>query len=190
MYYIKKSYGKHLGKILAPLFAILCIICSLFLGGIIQANVISECFFEVMGYPKIATGIILCIATMLTVFGGAKKISALTVKIVPFMTFLYIAISLFIIYTKAELIPGVIVKIFKNAFSVKSASGGALGILLSPALRTGVSRGLISNEAGCGTAPMAHARSTTRAPSKQGLFGIFEVFVDTILLCSMTAFVL
>ena len=190
MYYIKNSYGKHLGKILAPVFAVLCIICSLFLGGIIQANVISECFFEVMGYPKIITGTILCIATMLTVFGGAKKISALTVKIVPFMTVLYIFLAVFVICSKAENIPEVIKLIFRDAFSVKSASGGMLGILLSPALRTGVSRGLISNEAGCGTAPMAHARSTANAPSKQGLFGIFEVFVDTILLCTLTAFVI
>ena len=190
MYYIKKGYGKWLGKIIAPLFAILCIICSLFLGGIIQANVISESFSEIMGIPKIITGAVLCIITMAVVFGGAKKISALTVKIVPFMTVLYILISLFVICSKAEEIPSVITKIINDAFSVKSASGGALGIFVSPALRTGVSRGLISNEAGCGTAPMAHARSTARAPSKQGLFGIFEVFVDTILLCTLTAFVI
>ncbi|MBE6696378.1 MAG: alanine:cation symporter family protein [Ruminococcaceae bacterium] len=189
MNYIKKSYGRA-GKILAPVFAVLCIICSLFLGGIIQANVISECFFEIMGYPKIISGTVLCIATMLVVFGGAKKISSLTVKIVPVMTILYIFISLFVICSQAEHIPEVITTIFKDAFSVKSAGGGVLGILLSPALRTGVSRGLISNEAGCGTAPMAHARSTASAPSKQGLFGIFEVFVDTILLCTLTAFVI
>ena len=189
MYYIKKSYGR-IGKILAPFFAVLCLLCSLFLGGIIQANVISECFFEVMGYPKIVTGIILCISTVLVVFGGAKKISALTAKIVPLMTVLYIFLSFFVICSKAEHIPNVITTIFKDAFSLKSTVGGALGFLFSPALRTGVSRGLISNEAGCGTAPMAHARSTARAPSKQGLFGIFEVFVDTILLCTLTAFVI
>jgi AGCS family alanine or glycine:cation symporter len=190
MSYIKKAFFSRLGIILSTVFALLCILCSLFLGGVIQANVISEAFTDFMGYPRAFVGVLLSLLTALVIFGGRKKIASLTAKIVPLMTLLYIILSLFVIISRAHLIPSALSRIFFDAFKAKSAYGALIGIITSKALRIGVSRGLISNEAGCGTAPMAHATTNAKSPAKQGLFGIFEVFVDTILLCTLTAFVI
>ncbi len=190
MSYIKKAFRGKIGVALSAVFATLCILCALFLGGVIQANVISECFHDFMGYPKLLIGILLSLFTALIIFGGRQKISDLTAKIVPFMTILYIVLSFCVIFSKASLIPSAFRRIFSDAFHVKSVGGAIIGIITSRALRVGVSRGLITNEAGCGTAPMAHATTNVKAPAKQGLFGIVEVFVDTILLCTLTALVI
>lgn len=190
MYYIKRAFKGKQGEITAFIFALLCLACAIFLGAIIQANVISESLFEVFGYPKAMSGALLALLTAFVIFGGRRKISSLTAKIVPFMTILYIFISIFAICSRAEFILPAFRRIFSDAFRIESACGGFVGILTSSALRTGVSKGLISNEAGCGTAPMAHATTSAKSPAKQGLFGIFEVFVDTILLCTLTALVI
>ncbi len=190
MQYIKSGVGGRAGAALATVFAFLCLLCSFFLGGIIQSNVIAECFSDAFGAPTLLVGAGVGLLSFLAISGGAKKISTITAKIVPIMTVLYIIVCIFVIVLKFDGIGEVIRRIFSDAFSFRGVGGGALGFFLSDGVRAGVSRGLISNEAGCGTAPMAHATSGVSHPSKQGLLGIFEVFVDTVLLCSLTAFVI
>ncbi|MBQ6893283.1 MAG: alanine:cation symporter family protein, partial [Clostridia bacterium] len=108
--------------------------------------------------------------------------------IVPFMSVGYVVCALAVILLNAEQIPQTVQSIFSEAFDTKAAAGGALGFVFTPAMRQGIVKGLFSNEAGCGTAPMAHAASAEKVPARQGLFGVFEVFVDTVLMCTLTAF--
>ena len=190
MNYIKKGIGGRAGAAVAATFASLCLVCSFFLGGMVQSNVIGECFSQVMNVPLWVVGCVVSLLAFAVIMGGAKSISSICARIVPAMTLLFVVISLFAIIVRIEELPSVISEIFHDAFSADSALSGVGGFLFSRAVRVGVARGLISNEAGCGTAPIAHATSSAYHPSKQGLLGIFEVFVDTVLLCSLTAFVI
>ncbi|NLK39496.1 MAG: sodium:alanine symporter family protein, partial [Clostridiales bacterium] len=191
MYYIREGLGKgRLARGLAATFALLCILNSISMGSVIQVNVIAESLKGRLGIPALATGIIITLLTAIVVFGGIRSISGLTVRLVPFMSAVYILLSMYIILTNLGELPRTLSMIFTSAFRVESAFGGILGFFLSRSVRFGVSRGLLSNEAGCGTATIAHAESSTKSPALQGLWGIVEVFVDTILLCSMTAFVI
>ncbi len=190
MDYIKSGVGGRAGKVCAFFFALLCLLCSFFLGGIIQSNVIAECFRSSFEIPPFVVGGGVALLSFLAIRGGAKKITDVTAKIVPIMTVLYIIVCIFVIIVRFDGMGEVLKRIFSGAFSFHGVSGGALGFFFSRGVRAGISRGLISNEAGCGTSPMAHATSGAKHPSKQGLFGIFEVFVDTILLCSLSAFVI
>ena len=194
MYYIKDYFEfedrKKFGVILAAVFAVLCVVDSLSMGCIVQVNAVSSAFKGVSGVPVWVCGILLTLMTALVVTKGTKGISALTEYLVPIMSLGYIVMSVAVMFICRDRLPEAIGKIFKDAFSVSGMAGGALGFLVSDALRFGTMRGLLSNEAGCGTAPFAHAASNTNEPAKQGVWGIFEVFVDTIILCTMTALVI
>ena len=122
--------------------------------------------------------------------GSLRRISDVTVKLIPFLSGVYILLSLYIIFANTERLPGIFADIFGSAFSLKAAAGGAGGFALSRAVRFGVTRGILSNEAGCGTAPTAHASANTNSPHDQGIFGIFEVFADTVVICTLTAIVI
>lgn len=187
MFYMRDGIGGKGGAFLAALFSALCVLTALSLGGMMQANAVTECMSGVFGIKPLYSGILLTALTAAVVLGGASRISALTEKLVPLMTLLYAALSLAAILPRAGELPGVFARIFAGAFSPRAAGGGIGGFFTSRAVRFGVTRGLLSNEAGCGTAPMAHA-TADNPPAKQGLCGVIEVFVDTILLCSMTAF--
>lgn len=188
MYYIRAALPGRCGRALAAFFSFLCIGGALTLGSMVQSGAIAECMHGVFGIPPPVAGGVLFLLTAIVVFGGAKKISAITLRLIPAMTFLYIALSLTVIFCNLDRLPAVIGRIFAEAFSPAAAAGGGAGFLSLRALRFGVARGLLSNEAGCGTAPMAHA-TADNTPVAQGLCGIAEVFVDTLVLCSMTAFV-
>ncbi|MBO7302768.1 MAG: alanine:cation symporter family protein, partial [Clostridia bacterium] len=121
---------------------------------------------------------------------GRDGILAVTEKLVPFMTVGFLLLSLAVIFIYPQRVAEAFSLIFKNAFSLRSGVGGALGFLLSSSIRYGTMRGILSNEAGCGTAPAAHSTSNCKIPAKQGAWGIFEVFVDTIVLCTLTAIVI
>ncbi len=190
MYYISDGIGGRSGKAVALVFAVLCLFCSFFIGGVIQSSAISECFYEVFSLDRLACGIIVGALSFFVIIGGAKKISSFTASIVPVMTALYIVISGVAILCRMDGVGRVFSDIVGQAFRFEGVGGGALGFLSSEAVRCGVSRGLISNEAGCGTAPMAHSTSGASHPSKQGLLGIFEVFIDTVVLCTLTALVI
>lgn len=190
-YYIFDGLGKgSLGRIFASVFACLCIVNAISMGGMIQVNSAANAIEGVFSIPPILIGIIFAAITAWTTFRGRDGILAVTEKLVPFMTvgFLLLSLAVIVIYPKETL--GAFELIFKSAFNFQSGVAGVFGFLLSSSLRYGTMRGILSNEAGCGTAPAAHAVSSCRIPAKQGAWGIFEVFVDTILLCTLTAVVI
>ena len=193
-YYIKaffQSKGfKRFGGILGGVFAALCLLNSASMGSIIQANAISSAFEGQFGIPLWLTGGAVAAVSLFIIMGNSEKISSFTEKIVFVMSVGYVIVSLAALFIHKESILPAFAKIFEDAFNVKSAGFGVMGFLFASSCRWGCMRGLMSNEAGCGTAPTAHATSNTKSPAKQGLLGIFEVFVDTIVLCTMTALVI
>ncbi len=193
MLYIRDFFNSaglnRLGKVIAGVFAFLCIINAFSMGSMIQINAVAVSFEGIFGISPAITGGILCVLVFGVIKGGSDIISGFTEKLVPLMTLGYVLLSIAVIILRKELVGGAIREIFVSAFSFQSASGGVVGFFLSRSLRYGVMRGLVSNEAGCGTAPTAHSTSNSKSAVEQGFFGIFEVFVDTIVLCTMTAIV-
>ena len=193
-YYIEDffTFGNNRtpGKIFGAFFAVLCIINAITMGGMIQSNAVSTSFAGVLNAPPFIVGAILALLCIIIVSKNAKWISAFSEKVVPFMTLGYVLLSLAVLASKRECIDDAFNMIIKDAFSLNSAAGGIFGFFVSRGMRAGTMRGLMSNEAGCGTAPTAHAAATCQSPAAQGFWGIFEVFVDTILLCTLTALVI
>ena len=139
------------------------------------------------GIPTIATGIFLLVAVGAVILGGLKRVANITEKLVPFMVILYLLGTLVIICMHITTIPAVFVSIFKGAFSLKSATGGVVGAGIATAMKMGFKRGVFSNEAGLGSSVMVHSSSNVKEPVRQGMWGIFEVFADTIVVCTLTA---
>ncbi len=189
-YYIKDGLKNKLGikaaYALSCLFAFLCVINSLTTGNLVQINSVSN----LLPISPLVFGILFTILAFLAIIGGIKRISKITSVLIPILSFAYILICLIVIFMNFSKIPSLLALIFKDAFSLKCAASGFCGYGISAALRFGVSRGVLSNEAGCGTSPCAHASSDSNDPHGQGCLGIFEVFVDTVVLCSLTAFVI
>lgn len=194
VYYIKEHFSskrKHRAAvILSSAFAVFMILDALAMGCVIQVNAVSSAAQGVWELPPLLSAVALLLLTMPLLIKGSRGISALTEYLVPIMTGGYILLSLAVLILKRDALPAAFSSIFSEAFSVQSMGGGVLGFLTSKALRVGTMRGLLSNEAGCGTAPTAHASAAARSPAAQGVWGIFEVFVDTILLCTATALVI
>jgi AGCS family alanine or glycine:cation symporter len=190
MYYIRACFRGRLGAVLAGIFAVFCIINAFSVGSMIQVNAAAEAMNGVFGTPPIVIGLIFASITLVAILRGSTGILALTEKLVPLMTLGFTVISVAVIVMRPSDALAAIEKIFSNAFSFQSGAAGVSGFLLSGAIRYGTMRGILSNEAGCGTAPAAHAVSSCREPARQGMWGIFEVFVDTILLCTLTAIVI
>lgn len=188
-YYIYDGFSRQLGKrlafVLGALFSLFCVINSFTTGNIVQINSISTLF----PINKILFGIIFCVLVFLVVFKGTKSISLVNSILMPILTILYILMCLFVLFINFDKIPYAFSLILKSAFSLKSAAGGVIGFGILRGIRYGVSRGLLSNEAGCGTSPLAHA-SSNATPHAQSCLGILEVFIDTIVLCTMTALVI
>lgn len=134
-------------------------------------------------------GIIIAILVGLILIGGIKRIGSVTEKLVPFMAAMYIIMAIILVIINIKSVPGVFASIFEGAFNPKSVTGGIVGSLFL-SMRKGVSRGIFSNEAGLGTGSIAHACSDVKHPVQQGLWGIFEVFIDTIVICTLTALVI
>ena len=186
MYYIENGLGKS-WKWLAVLFAFFGALASFGIGNMTQANSVAMAVQGSFGIPPLATGIALAALTFLVIVGGIKRIGAFTEKLVPFMSAIYILGGLFILLSNVGAIPGAFALIFKEAFTGTAAVGGFAGTTMAMAIRFGIARGVFTNEAGLGSAPIAHAAATTDHPVRQGLWGVFEVFVDTIIICSITA---
>ncbi len=187
MYYIKGIIKGRLGGVLASSFAVLCGANALLTGNIVQVN--AACG-AVSGVNPLYIGVIVGILGVLVVVGGGKRVSGATIAIIPLLTAVYMIICLAIIFNNYERLPQVFSEIIKGAFSLQSFGGGVGGFVMLRAMRFGVTRGIFSNEAGCGTSPTAHAQANAISPHHQGCFGIFEVFADTIVLCTMTGFVI
>ena len=186
MYYITNGLGKS-WKWLAVLFAFFGTFASFGIGCMVQSNSVALSAQSTFGIPVLATGIVLAILTAVVIVGGIKRIGAFTEKLVPFMAALYILGGLWLLISNAAKIPAAFAMIFSNAFTGTAAVGGFTGTVMMQAIRYGVARGIFTNEAGLGSAPIAHAAATTDHPVRQGLWGVFEVFTDTIVICSITA---
>lgn len=194
MYYLSEGLGslpgcKTIGKILAILFSCFCVLASFGIGNIAQVNSIAGNLNSAFHIPTYATGIFLVILVGLVVIGGIKRIALVTEKLVPFMAIVYIIGSIILVGCNYSLIPAAFGSIFKGAFGLKAAGGGILGYGLKSAVVWGFKRGAFSNEAGLGSSVMVHSSSNVKEPVQQGMWGIFEVFADTIVVCTLTALV-
>ncbi len=207
MYYIKNGLGQS-WKWLGSLFCILGALAAFGIGNMTQVNTIATSingaidsfggntaansfmlFGQEVPVSSIIIGIIIAVIVALTLLGGIKRIGSIAEKLVPVMAVIYIVAALAVVFTHLSELGGVFASIFKGAFSADAALGGAFGITIMTTIQKGVGRGVFSNEAGLGSAPMAHAASSETNPVKQGLYGIFEVFMDTIVICTLTSLV-
>ena len=199
MYYIKNGLKKH-WHWLAYLFSAFGVLTVFGTGNATQVNTITTAIDSALfNYNLISKdsvsklnliiGIALAALIALILLGGIKRIGQVTEKLVPFMALMYIVLALGVVILNIGNVPQVFASIFKGAFSPASVTGGAVGSFFM-SMKKGVSRGIFSNEAGLGTGSIAHACADTRKPVKQGFFGIFEVFVDTIVICTLTALVI
>ena len=193
MYYLRDGLGskkgcKTIGLVLAGLFSFFCLVASFGIGNMTQVNSISGNMDAVFGVPSWITGLIIMILVGLVVVGGLKRIAAVTEKIVPFMVILYMLGTVAIFFINIGQIGEVFKSIFKGAFGLQAAAGGVVGYGIKLAIEWGMKRGVFSNEAGLGSSVMVHSNSNVKEPVKQGMWGIFEVFADTIVVCTLTAF--
>lgn len=184
MVYIEKGLG---WKWLAVIFSVFCGLASFGIGNMTQANSIAHGLQDSFHIPPIATAIVLMLMVSLVIIGGIKRIASVTEKIVPFMAILYIVGGLVVIICNASAVPAAFAAIFREAFNFKAAGGGILGYGITLAARKGISRGVFSNEAGLGSSVMVHSASDVKEPVVQGMWGIFEVFADTLIVCTITA---
>ena len=192
MYYLKNGLGakkgcKHIGTILAVLFSCFCLLASFGIGNMTQVNTIATNMYDAFSIPKFVTGIIVLILAGLVVLGGLKRIAAVAEKIVPVMVVLYILGTVVICLMHISSLGAVFVSIFKGAFGLKAVGGGIVGSGVKLAVQMGMKRGVFSNEAGLGSSVMVHSNSNVMEPVRQGMWGIFEVFADTIVVCTLTA---
>ena len=208
MYYIRNGLGKGWNW-LACVFCVLGALAAFGIGNMTQVNTIAssintaidsfggstaaytvELFGQTVPISSVMTGCVIAMIVGMVLFGGIKRIGAVAEKMVPVMAAIYIIASLIVVGGNIGSLGTVFGMIFKGAFSAEAALGGAFGITIMTTIQKGVGRGVFSNEAGLGSAPMAHAASSESDPVKQGMYGIFEVFMDTIVICTLTALTL
>ena len=199
MYYIKNGLGPE-WRWMAVLFALLGVLTVFGTGNATQVNTITSAVNTALlschvidassvSVSSLIIGIIIAVLVALILLGGIKRIGRVAEMLVPFMALLYIILALGVIFLNIDRVPGVFASIFEGAFSPASVTGGVVGSFFL-SMQKGVARGIFSNEAGLGTGSIAHATADTDHPVKQGFFGIFEVFADTIVICTMTALVI
>ncbi len=208
MYYIKNGLGKKWNW-LAVVFSLLGALAAFGIGNMTQVNTIAGAinnaidafggntagtaftmFGQVIPASSIVIGAIVAFIVALVLFGGVKRIGSVTERMVPVMAAIYILCALAVVFTNIGSVGKVFAMIFQGAFNAEAALGGAFGITIMTTIQKGVGRGVFSNEAGLGSAPIAHAATSETDPVKQGLYGIFEVFMDTIVICTLTALTL
>ncbi len=189
MYYIRKGLGEK-WRWLATAFAFFGAVACFGIGNLTQSNSIAKNISQTFGLHDAVTAVILFVLVGVVLLGGVKRIGQVAGKLVPFMALFYIGLGLLIIALHWQKVPGVFDLIFSHAFSPMSAVGGFAGVLVKDAIQLGVSRGLFSNEAGLGSAPIAHATAITKHPVRQGFLGMLDPFLDTIVICSITAIVI
>lgn len=187
MVYMEKGLGC---RWLACLFALFCLLASFGMGNMTQANSIASGLKETFSIPPQVTGILVMLMAGLVLFGGIKRIGAVTEKLVPFVACFYMAGGFFVLAAHWEMVPKAFSMIFTEAFCLPAAGGGLAGYGIQRAMRIGIARGVFSNEAGLGSSVMAHAASDVEEAAVQGMWGMVEVFIDTIVVCTMTALVI
>jgi AGCS family alanine or glycine:cation symporter len=182
MYTLRKIGLPWLGGV----FALLTALAAFGIGNMVQANSVAQSLQASFGIAPPIVGGVLVVLAGAVILGGIRRIAAFAEVIVPFMALAYIAAGLVVLITHAGRIPHALGLVFDGAFSGTAAAGGFAGSTVMLALRYGIARGLFSNEAGLGSAPLVHAAASTNHPVRQGMYGIFEVFIDTILICTTT----
>ncbi len=193
MYYIAeglkaKQFMSRMSKPLSVMFALFCTLASFGIGNLSQVNVIAQSIEASFGVSPLLVGIILSVLVAFILLGGVKRIGSVTEKLVPFMAVGYIFVTLAVMIKNAEKIDDVFLSILKGAFGINSVAGGVSGALVKNAVTIGFKRGVFSNEAGMGSGVIVNSVSDVKEPVVQGMWGIFEVFFDTIVVCTLTAF--
>ena len=194
MYYLRDGLGAKphcgvLGTALAVLFSCFCVLASFGIGNMSQVNSIAGNLQAAFAVPHWVTGLALAALSAVVIVGGIKRVANVTEKLVPFMAVAYIAGALLIVALHGAAIPAAFAAIFKGAFGVRAVGGGMVGFGIKTAISWGFKRGAFSNEAGLGSSVMVHSSSNVREPVQQGMWGIFEVFADTLVVCTLTALV-
>jgi alanine or glycine:cation symporter, AGCS family len=191
MYYIRAGLGDSvISKGLAGMFAICGAVAAFGIGNMVQSNQMSHVVEAQFGIPTFLTGLIVAVLAGLVILGGIKRIGAVASRLVPAMVVVYFAFGSIVLILNIGAIPAAFSLIFEYAFSPAAATGGFLGATIRQAVQLGARRGIFSNEAGLGSAPIAHAAAQTPGPVYQGLIGVAEVFIDTLVVCTFTALVI
>jgi|TARA_Y100001001_G_scaffold161625_1_gene186405 AGCS family alanine or glycine:cation symporter len=189
MYYIKNGLGEK-WKWLGVLFAIFGMLAGFGIGNTIQSNSVADALNSSFNIPPLATGIIIAVLVALVLLGGIKRIGEVAGKLVPIMAIFYVGGGLIILIMHADKLPEAFGQIFYYAFNPSAAAGGFAGATVWMAMRFGIARGVFSNEAGLGSAPIAHAAAQTNNPIRQGTVAMLGTFIDTIIICSITGLVI
>ncbi|MBL1143132.1 MAG: sodium:alanine symporter family protein [Proteobacteria bacterium] len=189
MYYIHNGLGDS-WRWMAASFAFFAMIAAFGIGNMVQSHSVADEIYSSFDIPVWITGIVMATLAALVIVGGVKRIAQVAAKLVPFMALAYILAALTIVILNISKLPDAISLIFHSAFNGSAASGGFLGATIWMAIRWGFARGIFSNEAGLGSAPIAHAAAQTNDPVKQGMVAMLGTFIDTIIICSLTAFVI
>ncbi|MBE6581265.1 MAG: alanine:cation symporter family protein [Ruminococcaceae bacterium] len=185
-YYIRKAFGGGTGRVLAVVFALLLLFSTFTLGTMLQAAAATQALAAAFAWPPLLVGGVMALLAAVVLWRGREWLLRVCGVLVPLLCAVFVLLCIAVLTVRRALIGEALRAILTGAFSLKSGLGGLFGT----AVRYGVSRGLVSNEAGCGTAPIAHAAAEASSPAAQGLFGVVEVFVDTVLLCTLTALVI
>ncbi len=187
MYYLER--GVHC-RALALVFSGACALASFGMGNMAQSNSIAQTLDSSFRIPPAATGAVLCAVLLFITLGGIQRIARVTEKLVPLMAVGYLTACAAVLFIRRDFLPGAVQSIMQNAFGIRPAVGGISGGMLLTAMQCGVSRGIFTNEAGLGSSVMAHCGSDGKEPVEQGMWGIFQVFLDTMVMCSVTALVI
>jgi AGCS family alanine or glycine:cation symporter len=189
MYYIRNGLGTN-WKWLAFAFALFATIAAFGIGNTVQSNSVSQVFDETLSVPRWLTGLVMAAGVFAVIIGGVQRLASVTDKLVPVMAIIYVIGAAVVLVLNAGEVPGAIALIFSDAFTGTAATGGFAGAGIIMAIRFGVARGIFSNEAGLGSAPIAHAAARTDSPVRQGVVAMLGTFIDTIIVCTMTALVI
>jgi len=191
MYYLRHGLKwKKFGKVLAALFSVFAMAACLGTGNAVQSNSIADSLSKTAGINPLITGIVLTLIVAVVILGGVRRIASVNEKLVPFMALFYVICALVALGCNFRAIPHAFALIFKEAFRFEAAVGGVAGYGIMKAITNGFSKGVFSNEAGLGSAPIAHAASSAKHPVDQGLWGMFEVFFTTIIICTISALII
>ena len=189
MYYIKNGLGAQ-WKWLGGMFALFGALAGFGLANTVQSNAVSQVLEGDFNVPTLVSGLVMSGLVAIVLIGGIKRIADVASKLVPLMTIIYIGSTLTILFMNAAELPAAVVLIVDSAFNGTAATGGFAGAAVMLALRMGVARGIFSNEAGLGSAPIAHAAAATNSPVRQGTIAMLGTFIDTLVICTMTGLVL
>ena len=188
-YYIRAAFKGKFGKFLAIFFSVALILALGFMGNMVQSNSIGDAFHNAFGVNRVVVGVVIAVLAAFIFLGGVKRIAAVTEKLVPLMALFYLFGALTVVCVHWTAVPAAFTAIFRGAFGLQAAGGGVLGYGMARAISWGFKRGAFSNEAGLGASGLVHCAANVEEPVQQGMWGMFEVFADTMVVCTLTALV-